>query len=234
MEQPYFIHVTDGAPRNGHDATRLGFSTPVEYARARRHELLEALSLAGIPPVHSLAIGIPDQETALQLEKVVQILTALFDQIKPDLVLSHAYEGGHPDHDATAFAVHAARQMAALSPDLWEFTCYHNHSGSLAVNEFLAGQNGVPALSEVELQLTEDARELKRRMLSCFVSQRAMLSQFPLHDVERFRRAPEYDFKLPPHAGQLYYELFDWGMKGDRWRALAQEALQTLEINRPI
>ena len=32
----------------------------------------------------------------------------VLDDVRPDVVLTHAYEGGHSDHDATAFAVHLA------------------------------------------------------------------------------------------------------------------------------
>ena len=48
-------------------------------------------------------------------------------------------------------------------------------------------------------------------------------------DAERFRPAPNYDFTRPPHAGQLFYEKFNWGMTGEQWRALAGRALQRLD-----
>ena len=64
-------------------------------------------------------------------------------------------------------------------------------------------------------------------MISCFASQLHMLRNFPV-DVERFRPAPAYDFTSAPHPGRLYYENFDWGVTGERWRRLAEEALRTL------
>jgi hypothetical protein len=51
-------------------------------------------------------------------------------------------------------------------------------------------------------------------------------------DVERFRRAPCYDFARAPHEGKLYYENFDWGMSGVHWRRLAQAAIATLRLER--
>src|SRR3546814_11582659 len=62
---------------------------------------------------------------------------------------------------------------------------------------------------------------MKQRMLDCFVTQRRTLSFFPV-DVERFRRAPVYDFTQTPHAGTLYSEFFDRGMTAARWRDLAR------------
>jgi hypothetical protein len=44
-----------------------------------------------------------------------------------------------------------------------------------------------------------------------------------------FRPAPDYDFSQPPHSGKLYYEHFDWGMSGERWRLFAAGARRTLE-----
>jgi len=46
--------------------------------------------------------------------------------------------------------------------------------------------------------------------------------------MERFRAAPVYDFTQAPHPGKLFYENFDWGMTGERWRDLAAEALNEL------
>ena len=77
----------------------------------------------------------------------------------------------------------------------------------------------------VENVLGDEARRRKGSMLDCFETQRRMLGHFPV-DVERLRRAPQYDFRQPPHAGTLWYERFDWGMTGERFRALAGEAMR--------
>src|SRR3546814_19431940 len=41
----------------------------------------------------------------------------------------------------------------------------------------------------------------------------------------RFRARPGIDYGRPPHVPPLWYELFDWGIDGQRWRALATAAL---------
>ncbi|OLE88653.1 MAG: hypothetical protein AUG08_07550 [Acidobacteria bacterium 13_1_20CM_2_55_15] len=58
-----------------------------------------------------------------------------------------------------------------------------------------------------------------------------MLADFPM-DAERFRVAPPYNFREPPHEGSLYYEQFDWGVKGEQWRRFAAAALSELELCR--
>src|SRR5436190_1784004 len=93
---------------------------------------------------------------------------------------------------------------------------------AMRVGEFLPRtDHGEPVV------LPEEARDVKSRMISCFASQLHMLRHFPV-DVERYRPAPTYDFTSAPHTGRLFYEHFDWGVTGERWRRLAGEALRTL------
>ena len=66
-------------------------------------------------------------------------------------------------------------------------------------------------------------------MFACFQTQTQMLMNFPI-GVEKLRPAPPYDFTTAPHEGHLFYENFDWGMTGGRWRALAESALADLRV----
>jgi hypothetical protein len=52
--------------------------------------------------------------------------------------------------------------------------------------------------------------------------------------VERFRAAPRYDFRLPPHPGPLHYDMQPWGITGEQWRGLAQAALEQLHLSCPL
>ena len=42
LSQAYFLHLTDGAPKDMRDASALGFVTREAYAEARRREFFEA------------------------------------------------------------------------------------------------------------------------------------------------------------------------------------------------
>ena len=66
-------------------------------------------------------------------------------------------------------------------------------------------------------------------MIDCFGTQRDILGRFEL-DPERFRPAPAYDFRAPPHPGVLLYETFGWGIRGGEWRRRAAEALDALGL----
>jgi hypothetical protein len=134
-------HVTDGAPRDVRYAQSRGFQTREEYARARRREVVNALAHAGITPDRCRDLGYVDGEASMQLLELVFDVADLMDEVRPDVVLTHPYEGGHSDHDATAFAVHLA--CGILHPDnvptplVLELTSYHSFSGARRVGNFL-------------------------------------------------------------------------------------------------
>ena len=67
----------------------------------------------------------------------------------------------------------------------------------------------------------------KRKLFEWFETQQHVLKWFPVA-VEKFRIAPDYRFTKRPHAGQLYYEMFPWGMDGNRWCELAYAAEEEL------
>jgi N-acetylglucosamine malate deacetylase 2 len=226
------LHVTDGAPRTPGYAERMGFSSADEYREFRRLEVRTALSLAGIPVERQLCMGIADGEAPYHLVELSLGLAERFDELKPEVVVTHPYEGGHTDHDAVAFAVHLAcgvlRREGAAVPRVLELTSYHVRDGQRVVHDFLPHP-------EVDVQrtvrLSREARELKRRMYESFRSQQRCLQQFAT-DIERFRPAPRYVFTRPPHEGTLDYERRCKRMTGADWRSQAARALDQLRTRR--
>lgn len=228
IKKASFVHVTDGAPKNLSDAYSCGFKTRKGYAQARKKELHSALGLVNIRPEQCIEVGLVDQEASFDLVSLSNTLAGIIKNSRPEIVLTLAYEGGHPDHDASAFGAHAACRLLELEgnvpPLLVEYTSYFSAGAKMAVSEFLPHNT-----ESISVVLSEEERLLKRRMVECFSTQQKVLSAFPL-EFEKFRPAPLYDFTMPPHAGMLFYENFEWGMTGDRWRSLSQEALHSLGI----
>ena len=221
------VHVTDGAPRSSATVRRRGFKTRDAYAEARRAEVVKALELVGIPEDHIRCLGFVDGEATLRLVELCHDVIDLLLELEPEVILTHPYEGGHTDHDATAFAVHLAcgilRREGVNSPIILELTSYHQRNGKRVRSAFLP-RKGLP---ERSLELDQDAQLLKARMFEAFVSQRDCLRDFPLQ-TERFRVAPRYDFTRPPHEGTLDYERFCATICGDEWRVRASRALDLL------
>lgn len=224
---PWVVHVTDGAPVDprlrwgplARDAER--------YRRARLAELAVALDVARVPAPARLRIGLVDQEVAFCLVQATRALRAMFERVAPAWVVTHPYEGGHPDHDATAFACRMALEQSGIDAQLVEMTSYHARAGRLVTGEFLEG-GGAVVTAEHDAAL----RLRKRAMLDCHASQREVLAPFGV-DRERFRMAPHYRFDLPPHAGVLHYESLGWPMTGARFVELVRRSLSVSPTARP-
>jgi N-acetylglucosamine malate deacetylase 2 len=220
------VHVTDGSPRQDGAAEAHGFATREDYAAARREELRAAMAVAGVPEHALVGLGIADQDASFHLVEIARRLAALFREQGIELVLTHAFEGGHPDHDATAFAVHAAAVLLQGSaPAIIEMPLYHLGLSGWTVQRFVAAAGP----EETEIHLTDEQRRRKQAMLDAHVTQRQVLSMVAA-DVERFRPAPPYDFNVLPNEGRLLYDMYGWGMTGTRWQALAATALQELGL----
>lgn len=223
------IYVTDGAPRRGRDAGDAGFTNWIDYASGRRRETDSALALLGREIASMRNLGIADQEATFEL---VDTSRCLADQLRAgfDYVITHPYEGGHPDHDATAFCVHAACRLIAKAggtpPAIVEARFYAAPDGRYVFSEFVPHPDAGPALA---LSLTPAEIDLKRRMCALHGSQQKHLVQFRM-DEEVYRLAPRYHFAAPPHPGDVGFNQFKWPLTGRIWRYHARRAMGRLGI----
>ena len=153
------IHATDGAPLDMRDARKYGYTSRRAYANARRQELHRALEVAEADHAELMEWGIPDKQAARQMRKLTDLLSPMLRD--HDLLMTHPYEGGHPDHDACAFSAHAATRLSGKKVTLAEFTSYHNGPEGLITAEFLQNSGDV-----LTVELTEAQKARKRWMLS--------------------------------------------------------------------
>ncbi len=221
------VHVTDGAPRDLRLRSPRAPPARAASARLRREEARTALAEAGLGERDLIGLGATDQEALRDLARLGRELVSVILSLRPALVVTHAVEGGHPDHDATAVAVRAACALAARAggpaPRLVEMTSYHLRDGQLETGVFLPS-----AGREIEVALSPVERARKRRMLAAYASQREVLAPFG-YDVERFRRAPPLHLEQRPHSGPLHYEALGWETF-DAFRSLARDALSVLGL----
>ncbi len=224
------LHITDGAPPDMQDAIAAGFNERDDYAQARRQECLAALAIANVPEDRVVEFAVADHYAVHYLADLTKKITTFLQQSAADIVVTHPYEGGHPDHDATAFATHAAlrlmKQNGFRPPVLFEMALHPSTDFKAKLPEFLPGFER----ETTTLLLDERARELKQRMFACFETQRGSLKVSPV-GPERFRQPSTYDFSAPPQAGKLHYEQFDWAPRSAEWQALASQALADLFPN---
>jgi N-acetylglucosamine malate deacetylase 2 len=220
------VFLTDGAPRDPGLRSPLALGTRESYAVMRAQEAKCALKVVGLGADRIRFLGGVDQESIFEVPRLLETLFDIVKDVRPSFIVTHPYEGGHPDHDTAALVshlcIHLAEQRGVKAPELLEMTSYHVKEGKRVTGEFLPCKS--PA-TEMNLNLSAAERANKARMLDCYVSQHAVLSDIPL-EPERLRVAPSYEFSQPCHEGRLWYECLKWPMTGARWRELAVHALE--------
>ena len=229
FDTAHFVYITDGAPRNEQDSRAHGFTSPQDYHRARWEELRQAMLSAGLSHATREYLEIPDQEASLCLLQLTHRVHALVEKHQPEVIFTHPYEGGHPDHDACAFAAHHAlalrRKQGQSVPLVVEGTFYHAGPNGMTTGSFLPHAQST---QEIEYRLSSEERMRKQALLACFTTQQETLRYFAL-DFERFRIAPEYDFCRPPHPSPVFYDQYPWGMTSQRFCKLAEKAEDVLQ-----
>ncbi|MEJ0064593.1 MAG: PIG-L family deacetylase [Caulobacteraceae bacterium] len=211
------VLATDGSPRDMKTQRVLGFGSIEAYRDARHAELTAALALAGVPATALTRLEFPDKQAAHNLAAFAGKLRAFFAANAIRAVLTHSYEGGHPDHDAVAAAVALATQGSAI--EVVEAPFYRSRDGRYAVQSFTP----IEGAQVVETRLTPEEAGHKLAMVACYPSQAGLLDGFQPR-VERFRHMPAYDFTQPPNGGEVDYErlFFPW----TEWAKATAHALQ--------
>ncbi|HEX7232551.1 MAG TPA: PIG-L family deacetylase, partial [Candidatus Binatia bacterium] len=196
-------------------------------AAARARELEMVLTCSGVQRDSIQYMGLIDQRVSFCMYELACDLALRVSRLEPEMIITQPYEGGHPDHDATAFAVHAAcrllRRVQAAAPAIIEMSSYHWNGSEMETEAFLSYPGDA-----VVFELTEQERSRKKKLLACYVTQRQTLSAFPVRR-ETFRFAPSYDFTRLPHSAPLFYDHFEWGITSAAWQELARAAIQKIE-----
>jgi LmbE family N-acetylglucosaminyl deacetylase len=221
----HVVLVTDGAPA---DPTlwplHVREGGRPRYATVRRREFLAALGVAGLPPTRVHELGVADGGAIDAVPAIVDALVTLIEKIDPDSVLTHAYEGGHVDHDATSLAVWAAMMLTKRGHP-HEMALYNQQHGNIVTHEFL--HHAGPGRT---VWLDERLRAKKTAMLEHYASQKSQYSLYFDVDVERFRCGLPPDFSRPPGAEVPLYERIGAFTTGEEWRSRARQALQALGL----
>jgi LmbE family N-acetylglucosaminyl deacetylase len=178
------VFAVDGAPpRYGFERR---FGSLRQYSEARFVEASRALSLIPHCSMRRLArrdgTWFLDQHLFLELPDAFASLTRIAEEFSPDLVFSHAFEGGHIDHDACHILAKRTAQTLALR--ILEFPLYwRSEDGKDLFQQFRESSEG-----EFILQLAQQESVVKRKMLLEYRTQQNLLSAFQL-ESERFRPA---------------------------------------------
>ena len=221
--QTRVVYLTDGAPRDRRFWSPTAKGWREEYADTRRREAQNALALAGVLPRQIAWLGAVDQDAIFEAPRLTDMFAEVLQKHQPEIVMTHSYEGGHPDHDTAALIARMALSRVTQGALLLEMTSYHAQSGCCVTGQFLNAD-----ANEIVCELSGEDCTRKRRMMDEHASQRAVLEGFNV-DRERFRPAPEYDFTKAPHEGRLWYECMEWPMTAAQWRMRANDVIREMQ-----
>lgn len=220
------IHVTNGAGNSVELAKAKGFASPEDYSAARFGELDLALKVVGAAPQHCLRYAYADGEAALSIiDLTVRLARDLHGK---RLIFTHAFEGGHPDHDTCAFATRAAccliERDGAVPPEIIEFSGYHSRYGKFFSGEFWPDEKN----PTIAASLSPLRHFRKRLAMHAFRSQSWIRNAFHGRR-EYYRHAPGYDFSRPP-PGAWLYDKQNWVVTGGKWVGYVEDAIDKLGV----
>jgi LmbE family N-acetylglucosaminyl deacetylase len=214
IDSSLVVFATDGAPPYYNFERKFG--SLKEYSDARFQEAARAL--AHVPNCSFQRLPGPDgshfvdQQLFRDLRPALNSFCQIARTFSPDALLSHAYEGGHIDHDACSFiASHAA---TALSLKLFEFPLYSMDESGRAILQKFRDAGSAPA----EWSLTPTEIACKQKMLAEYRTQPGLASAFSLIS-ERIRLSGHIDFTLPACRDYTYRS---------RWRRSGRLRAKTL------
>jgi N-acetylglucosamine malate deacetylase 2 len=186
------VFAVDGAPA-GYGFERK-FGTLKNYSEERFREAGSALGYAPNCEFRRLKTRrgeyFADRQLFENLEEAAGSLLTMVQDFSPDAMVSHAFEGGHIDHDACSFLANHVANACSLRH--LEFPLYwKGANGRDMFQEFRDAQG-----DEVRLDLSEAENAVKRKMLGEYKSQSEIVATFSSNS-ERFRPAPCYDYVHP-------------------------------------
>jgi LmbE family N-acetylglucosaminyl deacetylase len=184
------VFAVDGAPA-GFGFERK-FGSLENYSVARFREAGRALGLAGNCSFLRLRARarayFPDRHLFEHLQEAAESLLRIASEFSPDAIITHAFEGGHIDHDACSVLAHHTAKRLSLNG--FEFPLYwRSETGQDVIQRFRD-----PHAEEITLNPSEREIAIKNKMLSEYGSQQDLLAVFsPMQ--ERFRQ-----FRFCDHA----------------------------------
>ncbi len=187
------VFAVDGAPA-GYGFERR-FGTLKNYSEERFKEASRALGLARSCSFLRLATPdgtyFPDRHLFEQMREAADALVAIAQGFSPDAIVSHAYEGGHVDHDACNLL--ARYTASTFSLKHFEFPLYwKNENGQDIFQEFRGFQEGEFSISPSEMEIAT-----KSKMLAQYKTQGNIVAVFNVNK-ERFRPVQLCEFARPP------------------------------------
>lgn len=213
------VFMTNGAGGNWQESSALQRAV----SAARFKEACDALAVIRIEPAEIVFLGFPDRGLHRYIPEASEDVATLLRAIDPQTIYVHAIEGGHLDHDVTAFVVQQVSARLGIEP-VFEWAEYNREArgGQPIADARFAYDPYVADFDCAPTRFDESEFTRKQEMLAKYASQAVSIRYYPFRG-EILRKARPIHL-LPRLA---YFTLFSPGRLRslvDRRRARAAQA----------
>jgi LmbE family N-acetylglucosaminyl deacetylase len=173
---------------------------------ARFKEACAALAVISIDAAEIVCLGFPDGGLHRYIPEARADIATLIRAIAPHTIYVHAMEGGHRDHDVTAFVVQAVSARLRIEP-VFEWAEYNSEApgGQPISDARFASDPYVPDFECAPTPFDQSEFTSKQQMLARYASQAASIRYYPFRS-EILRKARPihllprlaYFTRLPP------------------------------------
>ena len=179
------VFTTNGAGGNWKESNTVKRAV----STARLKEARDALAVIGIDASEIVCLGFPDGGLHRYIPEASEDIASLIRAVVPHTIYVHAIEGGHIDHDVTAFVVQGVSARLRIEP-VFEWAEYNSEApGGQPVADARFAFD--PYVQDFECAPTPcDQSELtsKRQMLASYASQAVSIRYYPFRS-EILRKA---------------------------------------------
>lgn len=196
--------VTDGAPiiedAPEYYSPATSYQYGQEYIDLRRQEAKNVATILGLEKSLKF-MGLTDSMLHLQIPQLVSAVRKVIEDVNPDLIITHAYEGGHLDHDLVVAAIWKILYEIKRDIVVCETPLYSKYGDTITHNERIDRHSLWPTISA-----TPHAQ--KAEAMAAYASQQIDLQYFDPNTPEyyHFQSQPQFaSFRELPNCGEIMY-----------------------------
>ena len=179
------VFTTNGAGGNWKESNAVQRAV----SAARFKEACDALAVISIDAAEIACLGFPDGGLHRYIPEASEDIATLIRAIAPHTIYVHAMEGGHLDHDVTAFAVQKVSARLLIEP-VFEWAEYNSEApgGQPISDARFASDPYVPDFECAPTRFDRSESTSKEEMLAKYASQAVSIRYYPFRS-EILRKA---------------------------------------------
>lgn len=175
-ERVTVVFTTNGAGGNWKESNTVKRAA----SAVRFKEACDALAVITIDAADIVCLGFPDGGLHRYIPEASEDIATLIRAIAPHTIYVHAIEGGHVDHDVTAFVVQEVSARLLIEP-VFEWAEYNSEApGGLAISDArFASDPYVPDFECAPTRFEQSEFTSKQEMLAKYASQAVSIRYYP-------------------------------------------------------